>query len=82
MVGFSERFDESLILLKNMFGWKYLPIYANQNINLKRPRQEDLPASTIRVIEEKHRVEIELYNYLLYLFDRKIKTAERHLMKN
>jgi len=32
-VGLTERFDESLILLKNKIGWKKYPVYERANVN-------------------------------------------------
>jgi len=71
VVGLSERFDESLLLLKRTFGWKNIR-YKKQNVNRKRLRKADIPNDTLRLIERYNELDIELYNFAKQLFERQI----------
>ena len=46
VVGLSERFEESLALMKLRFGWK-LECYSSFNVARTRPKKRDLPQSTL-----------------------------------
>ena len=46
VVGLSERFEETLALMKLRFGWK-LKSYASFNVTRARPKKRDLPPSTL-----------------------------------
>ena len=75
-VGIVEKFNESLILFKEVLGWKYLPVYIKENMTQKRPRKDDLSASTLETVREKNWADIELYNYVFGKFqDRTEKLA-------
>jgi hypothetical protein len=52
VVGLSERFEESLALMKLRFGWQ-LKSYSSFNVTRARPRKADVPRSTLDLIEEK-----------------------------
>ena len=71
VVGLSERFDESLLLLKRTFGWKNIQ-YTKQNVNRKRLRKAEIPNDTLRLIEKYNELDIELYNFAKQLFERQI----------
>ncbi len=62
VVGLSERFEESLALMKLKFGWT-LKRYSNFNVNRTRPRKIDVPRSALDLIEEKNSFDISLYEY-------------------
>ena len=72
LVGLSERFDESLALLRRMFGWRNT-LYAKQNVTRKRPRKEDIPKETLRLIERYNELDIDLYDYARGEFERLIR---------
>lgn len=60
-VGMTERFDESLILLRRTFGWKP-PYYVAANVT-PSSRKEAVPASTRAVIEEMNALDRQLYDW-------------------
>lgn len=62
VVGLAERFDESLMLLKNRCRWRD-PHYARQNVNPNRKRKYDFSLDALREIERHNQVDIELYRY-------------------
>ena len=67
VLGLTERFDESLALMKLRFGWK-LESYSSFNVTRTRPQRRDLPQSTLDLIAERNRFDIELYECAAKLF--------------
>jgi hypothetical protein len=63
VVGLVERFDESLILMKRRLGWHSV-YYVRRNVTRDRPNRADLPASTIRLIEQANELDMELYTFV------------------
>ena len=62
IVGIRERFDETLVLLKNAFCWKN-PVYVRQNVNKKNQRDEDIYGETLKFLESLNQLDIKLYEY-------------------
>jgi hypothetical protein len=58
-VGLTERFDESLILFKQAFGWNKLH-YVRANVASRREQPSD---EAMRMIEEMNQLDIELYRW-------------------
>jgi len=71
VVGLTERFDETLVLLKRVFGWKNL-LYTKKNVTEKRPSKEDISNDTLQAILKYNELDIELYKYAEELFERAI----------
>jgi len=71
VVGLTERFDETLILLKREFGWDW-PFYIRDNVTKDKAAREDIPSSTIDIIKEYNRLDIELYEYAKKCFNEQI----------
>ena len=67
VVGLSERFEETLALMKLRFGWK-LKSYTSFNITRPRPKKHDLPQSTLGLITEKNSFDVMFYDYAARLF--------------
>ncbi len=59
VIGLTERFDETLILLKRIFGWNE-PVYFTQNVS---PQKEMPMDGTIEAIQQRNHLDIELYQY-------------------
>lgn len=72
VVGLTERFDETLILLKRAFGWK-TPYYTRANVTKKRPKKREISQESIRLIKDYNKYDIELYEYGKKLFDEQIE---------
>lgn len=77
VVGLSERFEESLALMKLRFGWK-LERYSSFNVTRARPKKADLPPSTLSLIAEKNAFDMSLYERAANLFQMAVNehTAE------
>ena len=74
LVGITERFDESLILLKHLLGWQTINmVYAKKNVT--RPCSFDKPLSheTLSLIEKHNLFDIELYKHVCNLFDQQVR---------
>ncbi len=82
VVGLTERFDESLLLMHRAFGWSRL-YYVRANVTPQR-RREPVSPSTRRVIEEQNRLDAELYAWAASRFRASIEsdpTFERDLRR-
>jgi Galactose-3-O-sulfotransferase len=60
VAGLTERFDESLLLLRETLGWRHL-CYVRANVAPDRTGPRDLPAETRRLIDEHTELDRELY---------------------
>jgi len=72
VVGLTERFDETLLLLKREYGWP-MPYYESRNVNKNRPRREAAPAHLLRRIEADNQSDLALYALALELFDAQVR---------
>jgi len=71
VVGLAERFDESLILCAEAFGWE-LPTYVSENRAVdraKKLRVKDLAKSTIDRIKAANRCDMAVYERAKALFE-------------
>ena len=70
-VGITEKFDESLICLKKFFGWKNI-FYYKSNVSKKRPLVEEISRDTLRIIQEKNKLDVQLYKFARRMLERSI----------
>ena len=71
VVGLSERFEESLALMKLRFDWT-LASYYSFNITRTRPKKRDVPQATLDLISEKNSFDIALYAEASRIFEEDI----------
>jgi len=71
IAGLTERFDETVVYIRRNLGW-VVPYYAKMNVREGGLQKEDLPEGTLRLIEEKNWIAIELYKYATELFNEMI----------
>lgn len=69
LVGLSERFDESLVLMCIVLGWAWLPYYRNLNVTKGRPQHREIDPDVIAAIRETNRFDIELYEWVSERFE-------------
>jgi hypothetical protein len=62
VVGVTERFDETLVLLKRKFGWTEKLDYYLKNVNTRRPKVT-FPPAVIDAIRTRNAFDFELYGY-------------------
>jgi len=72
VVGICERFEESLILIAETFGWE-VPFYENQKVSKSRPMIEPKLCELIR---EYNRLDDELYEFGKQLFEQSLCKKE------
>lgn len=71
LVGITERFDESLIMLKNKINLSF-PIYSKTNISLNRPSKLLLSQDAIVKFKNKNKYDYELYKYAIEKFHKEL----------
>ena len=71
--GLTERFDESLLLLKDTLQRPGLPFYVRQNVNIGRPVQTTLSEQTLGTIRSYNQYDLRLYQTIQAAFNQKVK---------
>ncbi len=72
VVGLTERFDESLMLLKRRLGWG-APYYVKTNVTSHRPSRHEVPANIVRRIESANLLDLELYATAKQRLEREVR---------
>jgi hypothetical protein len=72
VVGLTEEFDASLLLLKRTLGWK-IPLYARVNVTQKRPFAEQISPATLVHIKKQNYLDLELYQFARQLFEAQVE---------
>lgn len=62
LLGLTERFDESLLLLHRLMGWKGYPFYTRVNVSKNKPRELNLPGEILKEIKRRNNHDIKLYD--------------------
>lgn len=76
VVGLTERFDESLILLKRTLGWQQWPFYVPANVTQKRPQRQRVDAETTQLICEVNQLDIDLYRFAQAQFEARLQQQD------
>jgi hypothetical protein len=64
VVGLTERFDETLILLADVFEWPLLrTLYRPANVNASRREAPPISPSELEAVEAANRLDMEIYAY-------------------
>jgi len=71
-VGLTEKFDESLVLMKRRLGWSRI-YYTQINVNPNRPPKSEISDSTVRAIERNNEKDLELYAFARQLFEESVR---------
>ena len=69
--GLMERFDESLLLLQNAYGWNFQS-YRTINVTKNRPARDNVPAEVRAAAVESTRLDQQLYDWARERFEREI----------
>jgi len=72
--GITEKFDESILLLKRMLNWKS-PYYSKANQTKNKPDYNKIDINVRDFIKEHNQLDIDLYNYVRKLINKKIDEA-------
>lgn len=72
VAGLTERFDESLVLMAQRFGWTKIS-YTRENVAKKRVRRSDLQPEVVAMIEDHNRYDAQLYAYAAEVLDEQLR---------
>ncbi len=73
VIGLTERFDESLLMLRDAFGWDWHKLlYYRTNVGSNRKPRDGFSADVLETVREYNRLDIELYAYAQRLFEERI----------
>lgn len=81
VAGTTERFDETLVLLKRKLGWTRDVLSYPRNVNPHRPPTASLSAETIEAVRARNELDFALWQYATRLLDEQIASegAEFHV---
>jgi len=66
-VGIQERFDESLVLFKRIYHWRWI-YYTSKNVANSRPNKKAMPDRIVRLIQDLNQLDMDLYEFARKLF--------------
>jgi hypothetical protein len=72
VVGVTEEFDSSLILISRLMGWRH-PFYVRKNVTRHHPGKEQLRPETLRVVQAYNELDLELHSYARKLLHEQIR---------
>jgi len=74
LAGLTERFDETVMLLRREFGWS-MPFYRRRRVTRRRPTREQVGRETVECIAAHNALDSELYEYATELFEERVRLA-------
>jgi hypothetical protein len=80
-VGITERFDESIYLLKSVYNWADIH-YEKINITKTKLRRSDVPKETIKLIEDHNKLDMELYLFAKELLQSRLNAMSKKEKKD
>jgi hypothetical protein len=72
LVGLTERFVESVVLLRRRLGWDPLVYLPRRLVNAQNPGRGSLTKAELAIIARRNELDVELYEFGRLLFDRHI----------
>ena len=72
VIGLTEQFDASLLMLGKAFGWNNL-FYTKKNVTAGRPTIETLSPENLEAVQAANQLDMELYNFAETLFAKQIE---------
>lgn len=72
VVGLTERFDESLVLMAIELGWNWTPYYLNRNVTQDKPVAKQIDPAALKVIEKANPLDFELYEWAVQRFQNQL----------
>ncbi|MCP4423323.1 MAG: sulfotransferase family 2 domain-containing protein [Chloroflexi bacterium] len=72
VVGLTEEFDKTLILLKRAFNWRHV-YYLRQNATQNRPQTDSFSQQTLDTVRAYNQLDLELYAFAQNLFVQQMK---------
>ena len=81
-VGIAERFEESLMLLSYIFGWRPFFIIPKERITANRINRDSISNELLNQIQADTKYDLELYEYALRIFENKFYTMVTKLKES
>lgn len=79
VVGLTERFDESLVLMEIALGWSWTPYYLNHNVTKDKPVAKQIDPLVLKTIEQANQLDFELYEWASLRFQDQLEQNKRTL---
>lgn len=70
LTGITELFDESVLQLGKIFGWK--PYYQTANVTRERAALDSIPKETLDLIAVENQIDAELYRFARQRFEKNV----------
>ena len=70
--GLTEQFAESMLLYREVLGWNRLYSH-NLHVDTAEPDKADVPTKTVEAIVARNRLDIELYEFALSIFQEMLR---------
>jgi len=80
-VGLTERFDESLVLMWEIFRWRRRPFYVPRNVGTTHAAAEAVSPEAREVIEAFNALDLELYHYACDRFELLVRQQGRRFAR-
>ncbi len=68
LIGFTERYDETVLLMKHLMNWD-TPYYSIANAVKRERKTDEMDPSTIDIIKHYNQLDIDLYDFAKKKFD-------------
>ena len=75
VVGFTEYFDHSLLLLRDVLGWRSWPLYRKKNVTRGRTKIDMIDKNVVKIINNENRLDCMLYEETLTRFKAELDRA-------
>ena len=72
VVGLTERFDESLLLMQQVLGWPYVYYRRKINVTVNRPKSQSLDPETLKIIQRRNQLDQQLYKVAQEVFTQQL----------
>lgn len=72
VVGLTDKFDETLVLLRQAYGWQNV-YYARMNVTRNKPKRNAISQETLSVIKQANQLDSELYRFATDLFAEQVR---------
>lgn len=72
VIGLTDRFDESVILMKHTLGWARPLFYKSAKVNHRSEPRSDMSNRVKKLVLEKNRWDLRLYEWAVDRFDRNL----------
>jgi len=75
VVGATERFDESLVLMARQLGWTKSLHYMRRNVRERQPLRAPVAGDTVQRVRASHALDLELVAHGARLLDAQVRAA-------